>query len=391
MGERVAAILGAPSAGRSGFTLDGSWNDREGTLIPRSGVIETLAGTGEAGDSGDGGDCAAARLNGPSSCALDGAGSLFVADTQNNCVRVVDLVDWTIERFAGTGEAGYEGDGGPATEATFAGPTGLAAGRDGDVFICDTGNHVVRRVSGSDGAVTTVAGTGEAGYGGDGGPATEARLDGPSGVALDGRGGLVICEITGHRVRRVDLESGEISTVAGTGEAASAEDGSKADGAPLNAPSAVAVDGEGNVCVAEAGGNRIVRIGVDGVLRVVSGTGQAGASGDGGPAMAATYRGPMGLSFDGQGDLYVADTGNHAVRVIVEADGAVFRVAGGRRGFSGDGGDSVAASLSRPQGCAADEGGTVYITDTENHRLRAVQIYGAGDEDFDDEDDSDED
>jgi len=107
--------------------------------------------------------------------------------------------------------------------------------------------------------------------------------------------------------------------------------------------------------------------------------------------MAATYRDPMGLSFDGQGDLYVADAGNHAVRVIVGADGVVFRVAGGRRGFSGDGGDSVAASLSQPQGCAADESGTIYITDTENHRLRMVQIHGAGDEEFDEEDESGED
>ena len=140
--------------------------------------------------------------------------------------------------------------------------------------------------------------------------------------------------------------------------------------------------------VAEAGCNRIVRIGADGVLRVVSGTGEAGASGDGGPAADATYRGPMGLSCDEQGNLYVADTENDAVRVIVASTGTVFRVAGGRRGYSGDGGDAAAASLSRPQGCAADGDGVAYIADTENHRLRVVQSYEMADEDLDDDGDS---
>jgi len=384
---RGTAILGALSAKRPGRAAGASLSDREGALIPRSGVIETLAGVGEAGHSGDGGDCASARLNGPSGCALDGAGSFFIADTQNNCVRVLDLVGWTIEAFAGTGEAGYSGDGGPAAEATFSRPTGVAAGRDGDVFICDRGNHAVRRVSAADGVVTTVAGTGEAGYGGDGGPGTESRLAGPSGAALDGRGGLVICEAEGHRVRRLDLESGVISTVAGTGEAGVAEDGSEAVGAQLSAPSGVAVDGEGNVYVAEAGANRIVRIGEDGVLRVVSGTGEAGASGDGGPAADATYRGPTGLSCDSRGDLCVADTENHAVRMIVASTGTVLRVAGGRRGFSGDGGDAAAASLSRPQGCVVDEDGVVYVADTENHRLRVVQSYETAVGDLDSEGD----
>ena len=364
---------------------------RQGTVIPQSGLIETLAGNGEVGHSGDGGDSTEARLNGPTACALDGAGNLFIADTLNHCVRVIDLVGWTIEAFVGTGEAGYSGDGGPAIDAMFNCPVGVAVGADGDVYICDSGNHAVRRVRATDGIVETVAGTGSPGSSGDGGPGIEAQLLEPVGVAVDEDDGLIISEASGHRVRRLDLASGTISTVAGTGEPGVAEDGARAVEAPLNAPAGVVVDGSGAMCIAEAGGNRVVMIDSDGLLHVVSGTGQPGASGDGGAAGLATYTSPQGVACDAHGNAYVADTENHAVRVIVAATGTVLRVAGGRRGFSGDGGDAAAASMARPHGCAVDGEGDVYIVDTDNHRLRVVGTHwAAGDDLHEGEDDLDD-
>ncbi|WP_445401123.1 RICIN domain-containing protein [Streptomyces sp. LE64] len=331
--------------------------------------ISTVAGTGTAGFAGDGEPAAAAQLNRPYGVVVDGSGTLYLSDHSNHRVRRI-TTDGRISTVAGTGAAGYRGDHGPAVAAQLNGPRELAVDASGAVYIADSSNHRVRRVA-PDGTISTVAGTGTAGFGGDGGPATAARLNLPLGVAVDGAGVLYIAEYHNHRVRRVGAD-GTISTVAGTGVAGFRGDGGPAGAAQLRNPYAVVVDAEGVLHIADAGNHRVRRVEVDGTIGTVAGTGAAGFGGDGGPAASAQLNLPLGVVVDGAGALYIADHRNHRVR-RVGVDGTIGTVAGtGAAGFGGDGGPAASAQLNLPLGLAVDCVDTLHVADHLNHRVRKV-------------------
>ena len=344
------------------------------------GVITTVAGLVPQGPQGDGGPATAARLDFPVGVALDGAGNLFIADASNGRVRRVDTVTGIITTVAGTGEQGFGGDGGPATAAQLAGPVGVALDGAGNLFIADSDNSRVRRVDAATGVITTVAGGGEGGFRGDGGPATAARLWSPSGVTLDGAGNLFIADWSNHRVRRVDAASGVITTVAGTGadgSQVSDGDGGPATAALLAFPESVALDGAGNLFIADTRNHRVRRVdAATGVITAVAGTIGAGFGGDGGPATAALLAFPRGVALDGAGNLFIADSSNDRVRRVDAASGVITTVAGtgkdGSQVSDGDGGPATAALLASPESVALDGAGNLFIADLGNSRVRRV-------------------
>jgi sugar lactone lactonase YvrE len=334
--------------------------------------ISTVAGTGEARFKGENEPAVSAQLNSPCGIAVDSAGTVYLSDSGNHRVRKI-TADGKISTVAGTGTAGYRGDNGPAVSAQLYDPREVAVDSAGAVYIADNGNHRVRKIT-ADGKISTVAGTGTASFGGDGGPATAARLCNPYGVAVDSSGTLYISDRNNHRVRKVTAD-GKISTVAGTGTAGSAGDGGPAVSAQLASPEGVTLDSAGTLYI--AGSYRVRKVTADGKISTVAGTGTAGSSGDGGPATAARLN-PLGLATDSSGTLYTADFDNHRVRKIA-ADAAISTVAGtGTAGFGGDGGPATAARLNLPIGVAVDSAGTLYITDLGNHRVRKVASVMAG-------------
>ena len=353
-------------------------NDRVRRVDTR-GIITTVAGTGEEGYSGDGGPSVEAQLSAPRGLAVDSSGNLFIADTGNHAIRRVDTTG-TITTVAGTGVRGNSGDGGPAVEALLNTPRGIAVDGAGNLFIADTRTYTVRRVD-TAGIITTIAGTGEAGYSGDGGPAVSAQLSAPYRVAVDVAGNLLIADTWNHRVRRVDT-TGTITTVAGIGgiginnEGAYSGDGGPAVEALLNIPIGIAVDGAGNLYIADNGNGRIRRVDTAGIITTIAGIGENSHSGDGGPAVEALLNLPRGIAVDGTGNLYIADTGNHRIR-RVDTAGIITSIAGtGEAGYGGDGGPAVEALLNSPRGIAVDGAGNLFIADYENSRIRRVDSMG---------------
>ncbi|MBL1083542.1 RICIN domain-containing protein [Streptomyces actinomycinicus] len=331
--------------------------------------ISTVAGTGAGNFGGDGGPATAAWLRNPMGAAVDNAGTLYITDQHNHRVRKL-TTDGKISTVAGTGAGNFGGDGGPATAAQLKYPVGVAVDSTGTVYIGDQHNHRVRKIT-PDGQISTVAGTGTANFRGDGGPATAAWLYYPSGVAVDSTGALYVADYGNHRVRKITPD-GKISTVAGTGAAALGGDGGPATAAQLMNPSGVAVDSTGTLYIADYGNHRVRKITPDGKISTVAGTGAANFGGDGGPATAAQLRGPYGVVVDSTGALLVTDSGNHRVRKITP-DGKISTVAGtGTANFGGDSGPATAAQLNNPFGLAVDCVDTVYITDHSNHRVRKV-------------------
>ena len=337
-----------------------------------NGTISTMAGTGEAGYDGDGGPAAEARLSEPFMCAFDLQGNLYVAESANHCVRRIDGRSGIITTVAGTGELGYGGDGGPATKATMNQPYALDIAANGDLYIVDRLNAAIRKVDAASGTISTVAGTGTPGSSGDGGPATEAALCEPNDCFLDSEDGLLIADVKDHRIRRLDLATGVITTFAGNGDKARTGDGLPATEASIFGARAVCGDGRGNTYICEREGNGVRKVGAGGIMSTFAGTGEGGYSGDGGPALAATWGAPKALRCDAHGNVLVVDTENHAIRRIDAVTGVVTTVAGGRHGGSGDGGPASAAGLDRPHGCCVDTQGNLYIADSNNHRVRMV-------------------
>jgi uncharacterized protein (TIGR03437 family) len=335
------------------------------------GQLRSVAGTGDAGNSGDGGYAASARLTGPHDLAFDNNGSLYIAD---GCyVRKV----WggKISTLAGNGYAWGIGDGLPATLAQLKLPAGLALDPAGNLFIADSGTERIRKVD-PQGFISTVAGAGQSGFPGDGVTALLAQLASPSGVAADAAGNVYIADTKNNRVRKV-LPSGFILTIAGSGIAALGAENTFAPLAPLNQPRGVALDANGTLYIADTGNHRVVRITQLGTLVTVAGNGSAGWAGDNGRAAgAAQLNAPSAITFDTRGNLYIADTFNHLIRKITPA-GIITTVAGtGAAGFDGDGGPAIGAMLNYPGGIAVDSSGALYIADTWNHRIR--QVDGAG-------------
>ena len=338
------------------------------TAWPQTGAewtIDTIAGRG-VGNNDPG---VQTQLAYPYDVAVDGAGNLYIADTSNQRILRVDTAG-TITTFAGTGEEGYSGDGGPAVQALLNGPFGVAVDGAGNLYIADTFNHRIRRVDIA-GTITTFAGTGEEGDSGDGGPAVQTLLNNPFGVAVDGAGNLYIADRDNHRILRVDI-AGTITTFAGTGDRGYSGDGGPAVQALLNEPFGVAVDGAGNLYIADSLNNRIRRVDASGTITTFAGTGDWGYSGGGGPAVQALLSRPRGVAVDGAGNLYIADSDNHSIR-RVDIAGTITTIAGtGNRGYSGDGGPAVVARLSFPTGMAVDRAGDLYIADSDNHSIRVL-------------------
>ncbi|MGW4274092.1 NHL domain-containing protein [Streptomyces seoulensis] len=331
--------------------------------------IRTVAGTGESGSKGDGESALSAQLNRPCGVAVDGAGALYVCDYSNHRIRKI-TTDGKISTIAGNGTAGTKGDNGPALSVQLNYPRGVAVDAEGAVYIADAENHRVRKVT-ADGKISTVAGTGAKGFLGDGGPATAARLDRPFGVAVGSDGVLYIADYNNNRVRKVTAD-GKISTAAGTGAKDFGGDGGPAVSARLRGPYGVAVDGEGNLYIADTDNNRIRKVTADGKISTVAGTGAKDFGGDGGPAASARLNTPVGVVVDSAGTLYISDYHNHRVRKVT-ADGKISTVAGaGAADFGGDGGPAASARLNGPYGIAVDCVDTLCIADHVNHRIRKV-------------------
>ncbi len=337
--------------------------------IGSSGTINTVAGNGLFSYAGDGGAAANAQFNGPSGVARDAAGNVYVSDTRNSRVRKIGI-DGSITTLAGTGVGGYGGDSGPGAAAQLNLPRGVATDAQGNVYIADTRNNRVRMIS-AGGNITTVAGTGDAGYSGDGGSATGAHLHGPFGVAVDATGNLYITEFYSSVVRMV-TPGGVISTIAGNGYSGYSGDGGQAAQAQLNAPQGVAVDSSGNVFIADTRNNVVREVLAGGLIQTVAGTGMPGHSGDGGLATQAQLASPSGVAADAAGNLFIAGPGSRVRRV--SPDGVIRTIAGtGQQGYSGDGGPAALALLNIPGGISLDASGNLYVADAGNNSVRVLQ------------------
>ena len=346
----------------------------------RAAQIETFAGTGVKGFSGDGGPAAQAQLNNPFGLARGPDGVLYFCDTDNQRVRQI-AHDGTITTFAGNGTRGYAGDGGTALAAALNEPYEVRFDKAGNVFFVERLNAVVRRVDRKTGVISTVAGTGQPGFSGDGGPAVKAQLNEPHSIGFDRAGDLYICDIKNHRIRKVDMQTGTISTFAGTGEKQPTPDGAPIAGTPLNGPRALDFDREGNLWLALREGNAVFKLDlVAGVIHHVAGTGKQGFTGNGGPAKDATLSGPKGLSIAPDGKVWLADTESHSIRVIDPQTGTLTLFAG--TGQHGDGaktdadngaGDPLKTQFNRPHGIFVDRDGAVFIGDSEAHRVRVLR------------------
>jgi trimeric autotransporter adhesin len=334
--------------------------------LAASDTITTIAGTDIWGYSGDGGPSTSAKLYAPAGVAVDRQGNVYVATYQDNRVRKVSA-GGTISTFAGTGVAGFSGDGGPATAAKLYAPKGVAVDGQGNVYIADSNNFRVRKVTPT-GTITTFAGGGKPGVLGDGGAATSAALRNPFGVAVDGRGNVYIADTDNMRVRKVSA-GGTITTIAGTGVQGSSGDGGPATAALLRFPDAVAVDGPGNVYIADRENNRVRKVSAGGTITTFAGTGTNSFSGDGGRATSAGVQLPRGVALDGQGNVYI--TAESRVRKV-SVGGTISTLAGGGRASPGDGGPATAAQLKGVWGVAVDGKGFVYFS--EGGRLRKVTV-----------------
>jgi uncharacterized protein (TIGR03437 family) len=357
----------AQLSGPTGIAVDSAGNlyiaDSGDIRKVSNRVITTVAGNGTPGFSGDNGPATSAQLSGPWGVAVDSAGNLYIADTYNSRIRKV--TNGAITTVAGNGTQSFSGDNGPATSAQLYGSHGVAAGPDGSVYIADSSNNRIRKVSNS--VITTVAGTGTAGFSGDNGPAISAQLTDPEGVAVDSAGNLYIADTGYSRVRKV--ANGVITTVAGGG--ATLGDNGPATSAQLYSPKGVAVDSAGNLYIADTYNQRIRKVS-NGVITTVAGTGTHGpSSGDNSPATSASLFSPTGVAVDSAGNLYIADTGNSRVRKV--SNGVITTVAGtGGYGFSGDNGLATSAEVFNPEGIAVDAAGNLYIADTLDNRIRKV-------------------
>ncbi|MBP2401658.1 NHL repeat-containing protein [Streptomyces syringium] len=347
----------------------------QGALEPTSDPsIDTAAGNGNGDYSGDGHTATAADLYHPNAVATDAFGNVYIADTGNHRVRRVDAKTRTISTVAGNGELDFSGDDGPAIDAALSSPCGVALDAEGNLYIADTGNHRVRKVDAKTQAITTYAGDDSAGFDGDEKAADEASLYTPFGVVVDSGGDLYIADTDNHRVRKVDAKTRTITTVAGNGEQDFSGDDEPAVHAALNRPRGVAVDPHGNLYIADTDNDRVRR--VDAKTRTITtvvGDGSAIFSNDFGAAVHAGLNRPRSVAVDSGGSLYVADTGNHRVRRVDAKTQTITTFAGdGSADYGGDGGPAAKASLNGPCGAAVSSDGSLYIADTRNNRVRKV-------------------
>ncbi len=377
--------------------------------VDSKGNITTIAGTGFPGFTGDGSAAIKATLTLPSGVAVDGSGNVYVADQWNLRIRKIDG-SGNISTVAGNGGFSYSGDGGPATLAQLYGPQGVALDRSGNLFISDSRNGVVRKVAGGtistltgtslvyprglaadsagnvyvadfldnkvkrigpDGSVATVAGNGTAGFAGDGGPATSAQLNGPAGVAVDKANNLYIADFANNRIRKITPD-GNITTVAGNGIQTYAGDGAAATLASLNGPLGVAADSAGNLYIADTNNHAVREVTPDGLIHTIAGTGVPGIAGDGGPPASAQITAPSGIAVDSAGALYVSDS-SMRIRKIIPGSLVITIAGDGVSGYTGDHGIATLAALDAPSGLAVDPSGNIYVADASNNAVRLLQ------------------
>lgn len=335
--------------------------------------IVTIAGTGHAGHDGDGGPAVQAEVNDPYGIVRGPDGAIWFCEHGGHRIRRISANN-RISTIAGTGVAGYSGDGGPANAAALNLPHELRFGPDGALYVADTGNNVVRRIDLKSGIITTFAGSKKSGYAGDGGPAAAALFKGPHSIQFAPNGDLYVCDVGNHAIRRIDHQSALIETVAGTGQPGPTPDGAPLRGTPLNNPRSLDVDRNGNLWVATREGNQVFKLDLQARrIRLVAGTGSAGFSENGGPALEAQLSGPKGISLDVESNAWLADTESHSIRVIHVASGRIDVVAG--TGEKGDGpeGDPLLCLLNRPHGVFADADGSILIGDSEAHRIQKIE------------------
>ena len=349
---------------------------REIQVQVTGGLISTHAGTGAAGYSGDVGAATSAQLRHPEGVAVASNGDVYFADTDNNVVRKVTFATGVITTVAGTGSPGSSGDGGLATSAQLKTPEDVFVTASGDLYIADTGNHEIRRVSAATGIITTAAGNGSPGSSGDGGAATSARLNSPRGIAVASNGDFYIGDRSNNKIRKVTALIGLITTYAGTGTAGYSGDGALAAAARLNRPQGIHLASNGDLYIADAQNSAIRKVAAGtGIITTYAGTGAAGFSGDGGAATSAQLNGPEAVHPSSVGDLYIADTGNNRIR-RVSPGGTITTVAGtGTAGAAGDGGAATAAQLDTPRGIGLSSTGAYYIGDRNNNKIRKVMSF----------------
>jgi sugar lactone lactonase YvrE len=365
------------------ITVDGEGNlyiaDRDAHRVRKvdaQGRISTFAGSGTAGFAGDGGSAAAAQLSAPRGVAVDADGNVYISDSGNNRIRRV-APDGTISTFAGSGNAGFSGDRGKATEASLDLPLALAVDRRGNVYIADYDNNRIRQVT-RDGLIRTVAGNGGTGATGDGGSAVDASVGGPRGIAVDAVGNLYIAQAEANRIRRVSADA-RITTVAGGGTPGFTGDGGTATDALLNSPLAVAADANGRLLIADSANNRIRRVTPDGTI----GTFAGGPGANSLPASQVSVIYPRGGVRDRAGNFYVADNG-HCRILKIDPSGIVTVIAGNGApgGYHGEGLNATAASLGTPEdgchidGLAVDAADNIYIPDLFQHRVLKLDAAG---------------
>ena len=342
-------------------------------LLAPAQIITTIAGNGASGYSGDGGPATSAQINNAVGLAVDGEGNRYIADQNNHRIRKIDR-NGVITTLAGTGVAGFSGDGGPAAQAQINGPTGVCTDTAGNVYIDDLNNRRIRRVSRA-GTITTVAGNGSSIYSVSGGPATAAGLFLPIRCAVDTLNNLYIADQGAHRIVRVNND-GIATTVAGTGAIGFSGDGGPATAASLNNPTAVAVDPAGNLYITDQSNHRIRRVTPAGVIDTVAGNGSNSYSGDGGAATAASLNYPGSIVLDANSTLFIVDTINQRIRRVTGT--TINTIAGtGTAGYSGDGGPATAAQVNNPFAIAVDSAGNVLFGDTTNNRIRSISSVAA--------------
>lgn len=333
--------------------------------------VQTVAGTGTAGFSGDGGPAKEARLAVPAGIAVDAKGTLYICDSGNARIRIIDA-SGTIETIAGIGIPEFSGDGGPAVEAQLSFPTGIAVSSDGSIYVADTDNHRIRRIA-PDGTITTTAGTGNQGFSGDGGPAAAAELSNPTGIALDSKGNLYIADFGNSRIRKVSVD-GVISTVAGSSSIGYDGDGGPATKAAITSPYGVAVLPPGELIFTDFSANVIRAVSPEGIITTLAGTGVPGFSGDGGPSRQAALWNPAGVAAAPDGTIYFADSGNNRIRAILPNHSIVTVAGSGQEEpFNGDGVPAETINLSAPTAVAVS-GSKLLFTDDGHHRVCLIDL-----------------
>ncbi|MBL8814978.1 MAG: hypothetical protein JNL58_03030 [Planctomyces sp.] len=340
-----------------------------------SGIVTTIAGSGQDGFSGASGKAIDLPISQPFGLCIGPDGQLYVCSVGSHVVYRINIETGDMTIVAGCGRKGYSGDGGPAIAAELNEPYEVRFDKSGNLYFVEMQNHLVRKVDMTTGLISTLAGTGTQGFDGDGGPAVQGLMNRPHSIAFDAAGNLYICDIGNHRIRRVDMTNGIISTFAGTGERQPTPDGAPISGTPLDGPRALDFDGHGAFYLALREGNAIFRINLmAGTLHHLAGTGKSGYEGDGGPAKNAVLAGPKGIAFDSTGDLYFADTESHTIRVIRRESGVIETVIGDGVQGNGPPGAARQCRLDRPHGVFVSTDGVLYIGDSNNHQVRRLKL-----------------